>query len=173
MTAYLVPLILIGGLISAGVYLLLERNLTRMLLGLLLIGRRLHGGRRPLGRAELGLRGGQAALEGVARLFRRRLVGLQRSLGGLGLLQLRGGGDELGPQPVFQALGLGRSRKRQEAGENDKGWGEQGARHGQNFALRSIWPTSMDSGGPETSSALNQRNWMFEPPYRPMVPMRK
>jgi multicomponent Na+:H+ antiporter subunit C len=38
MTAYLVPLILIGGLTSVGVYLLLERNLTRMLLGLLLIG---------------------------------------------------------------------------------------------------------------------------------------
>ena len=38
MTTYLVPLILIGGLTSAGVYLLLERNLTRMLLGLLLIG---------------------------------------------------------------------------------------------------------------------------------------
>jgi multicomponent Na+:H+ antiporter subunit C len=37
MTTYLVPLVLIGGLISAGVYLLLERNLTRMLLGLLLI----------------------------------------------------------------------------------------------------------------------------------------
>jgi multicomponent Na+:H+ antiporter subunit C len=35
---YIVPLILIGGLISAGVYLLLERNLTRMLLGLLLVG---------------------------------------------------------------------------------------------------------------------------------------
>lgn len=35
---YLVPLILVGGLISAGVYLLLERNLTRMLLGLLLFG---------------------------------------------------------------------------------------------------------------------------------------
>ena len=34
---YLIPLILIGGLASAGVYLLLERNLTRMLLGLLLI----------------------------------------------------------------------------------------------------------------------------------------
>ena len=34
----LVPLVLIGGLISAGVYLLLERNLTRMLLGLLLVG---------------------------------------------------------------------------------------------------------------------------------------
>lgn len=38
MTSYLVPLILIGGLTSAGVYLLLERNLTRMLLGLLLVG---------------------------------------------------------------------------------------------------------------------------------------
>jgi multicomponent Na+:H+ antiporter subunit C len=38
MTSYLVPLILIGGLTSVGVYLLLERNLTRMLLGLLLIG---------------------------------------------------------------------------------------------------------------------------------------
>ncbi len=38
MTSYLVPLVLIGGLISAGVYLLLERNLTRMLLGLLLVG---------------------------------------------------------------------------------------------------------------------------------------
>ena len=38
MTTYLIPLMLIGGLISAGVYLLLERNLTRMLLGLLLIG---------------------------------------------------------------------------------------------------------------------------------------
>jgi multicomponent Na+:H+ antiporter subunit C len=37
-TTYLVPLILIGGLTSVGVYLLLERNLTRMLLGLLLIG---------------------------------------------------------------------------------------------------------------------------------------
>jgi multicomponent Na+:H+ antiporter subunit C len=35
---YLVPLILIGILVSTGVYLLLERNLTRMLLGLLLIG---------------------------------------------------------------------------------------------------------------------------------------
>ena len=30
--------VLIGGLTSAGVYLLLERNLTRMLLGLLLVG---------------------------------------------------------------------------------------------------------------------------------------
>lgn len=38
MTVYLVPLILIGGLTSTGVYLLLERNMTRMLLGLLLIG---------------------------------------------------------------------------------------------------------------------------------------
>ena len=38
MTVYLVPLILIGVLISCGVYLLLERSLTRMLLGLLLIG---------------------------------------------------------------------------------------------------------------------------------------
>jgi multicomponent Na+:H+ antiporter subunit C len=38
MTTYLVPLALIGGLTSAGVYLLLDRNLTRMLLGLLLAG---------------------------------------------------------------------------------------------------------------------------------------
>ena len=38
MTTVLIPLILIGGLTSAGVYLLLERNLTRMLLGLLLVG---------------------------------------------------------------------------------------------------------------------------------------
>jgi multicomponent Na+:H+ antiporter subunit C len=38
MTTFLVPLILIGGLTSIGVYLLLERNVTRMLLGLLLIG---------------------------------------------------------------------------------------------------------------------------------------
>ena len=38
MTTYLVPLVLVGGLTSVGVYLLLERNLTRMLLGLLLIG---------------------------------------------------------------------------------------------------------------------------------------
>ncbi len=38
MTTYLVPLILVGALTSCGVYLLLERNLTRMLLGLLLIG---------------------------------------------------------------------------------------------------------------------------------------
>jgi multicomponent Na+:H+ antiporter subunit C len=38
MTAFLVPLVLIGGLTAVGVYLLLERSLTRMLLGLLLIG---------------------------------------------------------------------------------------------------------------------------------------
>ena len=38
MTTFLVFLVLIGALTSAGVYLLLERNLTRMLLGLLLIG---------------------------------------------------------------------------------------------------------------------------------------
>ena len=38
MTTYVVSLVLIGGLTSAGVYLLLERNLTRMLLGLLLFG---------------------------------------------------------------------------------------------------------------------------------------
>src|SRR5690349_4042344 len=38
MITYLVPLILIGGLTSTGVYLLLERNLTRMLLGLLMVG---------------------------------------------------------------------------------------------------------------------------------------
>jgi multicomponent Na+:H+ antiporter subunit C len=38
MTTYLVPLVLIGALTSAGVYLLLERNMTRMLLGLLLVG---------------------------------------------------------------------------------------------------------------------------------------
>jgi multicomponent Na+:H+ antiporter subunit C len=38
MTTLLVPLVLIGGLTSVGVYLLLERNLTRMLLGLLLVG---------------------------------------------------------------------------------------------------------------------------------------
>ena len=38
MITYLVPLVLIGALTSAGVYLLLERTLTRMLLGLLLIG---------------------------------------------------------------------------------------------------------------------------------------
>ena len=38
MTTALIPLVLIGVLTSSGVYLLLERNLTRMLLGLLLIG---------------------------------------------------------------------------------------------------------------------------------------
>ncbi|MBI3214525.1 MAG: Na(+)/H(+) antiporter subunit C [Mycobacterium sp.] len=38
MTVYVIPLILIGALTSCGVYLLLERNLTRMLLGLLIIG---------------------------------------------------------------------------------------------------------------------------------------
>jgi multicomponent Na+:H+ antiporter subunit C len=38
MTTLIVPLVLIGGLTSVGVYLLLERGLTRMLLGLLLIG---------------------------------------------------------------------------------------------------------------------------------------
>jgi multicomponent Na+:H+ antiporter subunit C len=38
MTTALVPLLLIGVLTSTGVYLLLERSLTRMLLGLLLIG---------------------------------------------------------------------------------------------------------------------------------------
>lgn len=37
MTTYLLPLIIIGGLTASGVYLLLERSLTRMLLGLLLI----------------------------------------------------------------------------------------------------------------------------------------
>jgi multicomponent Na+:H+ antiporter subunit C len=36
--AYLLPLLAIGGLTSCGVYLLLERSMTRMLLGLLLIG---------------------------------------------------------------------------------------------------------------------------------------
>ena len=38
MTTFLVPLVLIGGLTSVGVYLLLDRSLTRMLLGLLLVG---------------------------------------------------------------------------------------------------------------------------------------
>ncbi|CAN5268651.1 Na(+)/H(+) antiporter subunit C [soil metagenome] len=42
LTVYVVPLILIGGLTSCGVYLLLERNLTRMLLGLLLISNALN-----------------------------------------------------------------------------------------------------------------------------------
>jgi multicomponent Na+:H+ antiporter subunit C len=38
MIVYLVPLVIIGALTSCGVYLLLSRNLTRMLLGLLLVG---------------------------------------------------------------------------------------------------------------------------------------
>src|ERR1700741_4400305 len=38
MTTYLVPIVLIGGLTCIGVYLLLDRSLTRMLLGLLLVG---------------------------------------------------------------------------------------------------------------------------------------
>lgn len=38
MTTAVVPLVLIGVLTSCGVYVLLERNLTRMLLGVLLIG---------------------------------------------------------------------------------------------------------------------------------------
>lgn len=38
MTTAFVPLLLIGVLTSSGVYLLLERNLTRMLLGILLVG---------------------------------------------------------------------------------------------------------------------------------------
>lgn len=38
MTTAFVPLLLIGVLTCSGVYLLLERNLTRMLLGLLLVG---------------------------------------------------------------------------------------------------------------------------------------
>ncbi|HEY7054817.1 MAG TPA: Na(+)/H(+) antiporter subunit C [Mycobacterium sp.] len=38
MTTAFVPLVLIGVLTSCGVYLLLERSVTRMLLGLLLIG---------------------------------------------------------------------------------------------------------------------------------------
>jgi multicomponent Na+:H+ antiporter subunit C len=42
MITYIVPLVLIGALTSCGVYLLLERNLTRMLLGLLLIGNALN-----------------------------------------------------------------------------------------------------------------------------------
>ncbi|BBX18958.1 Na(+)/H(+) antiporter subunit C [Mycolicibacterium duvalii] len=37
MTVPIFSLVIIGGLVSAGVYLLLERHLTRMLLGLLLI----------------------------------------------------------------------------------------------------------------------------------------
>ena len=38
MTAHFVPLLMAAGLTACGVYMLLERNLTRMLLGLLLIG---------------------------------------------------------------------------------------------------------------------------------------
>lgn len=38
MTTYLVPLAIMGGLAACGVYLLLSRNLTRMLLGLLMLG---------------------------------------------------------------------------------------------------------------------------------------
>ena len=38
MTVYVLPLMLIGVLTGTGVYLLLERNMTRMLLGLLLFG---------------------------------------------------------------------------------------------------------------------------------------
>ena len=53
MTDLPVPLVIIGGLTTAGVYLLLERNLTRMLLGLLLIGNADQPadplGRRPVG----------------------------------------------------------------------------------------------------------------------------
>jgi multicomponent Na+:H+ antiporter subunit C len=37
MTAHLVPLLIVGGLTACGVYLLLARNLTRMLLGLLMV----------------------------------------------------------------------------------------------------------------------------------------
>lgn len=38
MTAHLVPLLMAAGLTSCGVYMLLERNLTRSLLGLMMIG---------------------------------------------------------------------------------------------------------------------------------------
>ncbi|MFL0177955.1 Na(+)/H(+) antiporter subunit C [Mycobacterium sp. SMC-15] len=38
MTAHLVPLLMAAGLSSCGVYMLLERSLTRMLLGLMMIG---------------------------------------------------------------------------------------------------------------------------------------
>src|SRR5690242_7653619 len=38
MTTYVISLVIIGGLTTAGVYLLLERHLTRMLLGRFLIG---------------------------------------------------------------------------------------------------------------------------------------
>ena len=52
MTTYLFPLIIIGALTATGVYLLLERSLVRMLLGLLLISNAINllilavGGRR-------------------------------------------------------------------------------------------------------------------------------
>lgn len=38
MTAHLIPLLMIGALTACGVYMLLERNLTRTLLGMMLIG---------------------------------------------------------------------------------------------------------------------------------------
>lgn len=38
MTAHLVPLLMAAGLTACGVYMLLERNLTRSLLGLMMIG---------------------------------------------------------------------------------------------------------------------------------------
>lgn len=38
MTAHLVPLLMAAGLTGCGVYMLLERNLTRALLGLMMIG---------------------------------------------------------------------------------------------------------------------------------------
>ncbi|MGV0624733.1 Na(+)/H(+) antiporter subunit C [Mycolicibacter minnesotensis] len=38
MTAHLIPLLMAAGLTACGVYMLLERSLTRMLLGLMMIG---------------------------------------------------------------------------------------------------------------------------------------
>lgn len=38
MTAHLIPLLMAAGLTACGVYMLLERNLTRALLGLMMIG---------------------------------------------------------------------------------------------------------------------------------------
>lgn len=38
MTTHLLPLVMAAGLVSCGVYMLLERNLTRALLGLMMIG---------------------------------------------------------------------------------------------------------------------------------------
>lgn len=38
MTAHLVPLLMAAGLTACGVYMLLERNLTRTLLGLMMVG---------------------------------------------------------------------------------------------------------------------------------------